>query len=209
MVMATRRPRLKKRCVDFVPSLLDTRHNLLGSRSLSPVPLPHVLLPFSSLSLYPLVTSGLIIPLPLDSPLCRMSWCSTHPIRQSSSSQMQHFLERQSDHPTQASVSMQGAAAQAKVTLMLGSSWLPSSPPPRHRPPHHQWAQFPWLRWYSSRVRSSASRGHHPSFLRMHTRPLLVSCRLAGTLRSQLRRDAKTRVQLTVIISDRVQVITF
>lgn len=208
MAMATRRPRLKKRCVDFVPSLLDTRHNLLGSRSIFLVPLPHVL-SLSSLSLYSLVTSGLIIPLPLDSPLCRMSWYSTRPIRQSSSSPMQHFLELQSGHPTQASVSAQAAAAKAKATLMLGPSWLPSSPPPRHRPPHRQRAQFPWLRWYSSRVRSSASRGHQPSFLRMHTRPLLVSCRLAGTLRSQLRRDAKTRVQLTVIISDRVQVITF
>jgi len=31
MAMATLRPRLKKRCVDFVPSLLDTRHNLLGT----------------------------------------------------------------------------------------------------------------------------------------------------------------------------------
>ena len=51
MAMATRRPRLKKRCVDFVPSLLDTRHNLLGSRSIILVPLPHVLLSLSSLSL--------------------------------------------------------------------------------------------------------------------------------------------------------------
>ena len=50
--MATRRPRLKKRCVDFVPSLLDTRHNLLGSRSLFLTPLPHVLLSPSYLSLY-------------------------------------------------------------------------------------------------------------------------------------------------------------
>ena len=127
----------------------------------------------------------------LDSPLCRMSWYSSRPIRQSSSSPMLHFLEHQSGQPTQASVSAQGAAAQAKVMLMLGPTWLPSSPPPRHRPPHHQKAQFPWLRCYSSGARSSVSQGRHPSFLRMHTRPLLASCRLAGTLRSQLRRDAK------------------
>jgi len=50
--MATRRPRLKKRCVDFVPSLLDTRHDLLESRSLFLVPLPHVLLCFFSLSVF-------------------------------------------------------------------------------------------------------------------------------------------------------------
>jgi hypothetical protein len=144
MAMATRRPRLKKRCVDFVPSLLDTATTCWDH---VPYSWFHFLSsPFLislSLSLYSLVTSGLIIPLPLDSPLCRMSWCSTHPIRQSSSSQMQHFLERQSGRPTQARVSAQGAAAQAKVMLVLGSSWLPSSPPPRHRPPHRQWAQFP------------------------------------------------------------------
>jgi hypothetical protein len=179
--MGTRRPHLKKRCVDFVPSLLDTRRNLLGSRSLFLVSLPHVPLSLSSLSLFSLVTSGLIIPLPLDSPLCRMSWYSGRPIRQSSSSPNQRFLGHQPGHPTQASVGAQVRAAQAKVTLMLGLSWLLSSPPPRHRPPNCQRAQFLWLRWYSSRVRSLASRGQHPSFLRMRTRPLLVSCRLAGT----------------------------
>ena len=47
--MANRCPRLKKRCVDFVPSLLDTRHNFLGSRSLFLVPLPRVPLSISSL----------------------------------------------------------------------------------------------------------------------------------------------------------------
>lgn len=120
-----------------------------------------------------------------------MSWFSSRPIRQSSSSPMQHFLEHQSGHPTQASVSVQGAAAQAKVTLMLGSSWLPSNPPPRHRPPHRQRAQFLWLHWYSSRVRSLASRGQPPSCQRTHARTLLVSFRLGGTPRSQLRRDAK------------------
>jgi len=41
--MGTRRLHLRKRCVDFVLSLLDTRHNLLGSRSLFLVLLPHVL----------------------------------------------------------------------------------------------------------------------------------------------------------------------
>jgi hypothetical protein len=172
--MATRRPRLKKRCVDFVLSLLDTRHNLLGSRSLF---LFH-LLTFSSpflLSLHSLVTSGLIIPLLLDSPSCRMSWYSSRQTRQCSSSRMRRSLEHQSSHQVQASVSAQGAAAQAKVTLMLGPSWLPSSPRPRHRPPHRQRVQFALLRWYSSRVRSLASREQHPSFPQTHTRPLLVS----------------------------------
>jgi hypothetical protein len=75
--------------------------------------------------------------------------------------------------------------------------------PPRHRPLRPQRAQFPSLHWYSSRVRNSASRGQHPSFPHRCTRPLLVSWRLAGTLRPQLRHDAITRT--IVIISDRVQ----
>ena len=203
---AAPRPRLKKRCVDFVPSLLDTRHNLLGSRSLFLAPLPLVL--FSLFPLYSLVTLGLIIPLLLDSPLCRMSWYSSRPTRQSSSSPTRHFLEYQSVHLTQAIVSAQRAAARAKITLMLGSSWLLLSPPPRHRPPRRQKAQFPSPRWYSLKVRSLASRGQHPSFPHTCTRPLLVLWRLAGTPRSQPRHNAKSQTQLTVIISDQVQGIT-
>jgi len=89
---------------------------------------------------------------------------------------------------------------------VLGPSWLRSSLPPRHRPPHQL------LRWYSSWVRSLASRGQHPSWPHRDTRPLLVSWRLAGTLKSQLRREAKTLTRLTNIFSDRadrVQVITW
>ncbi len=140
-----------------------------------------------------------------------MSWSSSRPTRQSSSSPMRHFLEHQSGCPTQASLSVQGAAAQANLMLMpvLGPSWLPSSLPPRRRPPHHRKVQFPLLRWYSSRVRSSAFRGQHPSFPHRYTRTLLVSWRQAGTLKSQLRCDAKALTQLTGIISDGVQVITW
>ena len=129
-----------------------------------------------------------------------MWWYSSRPTRQSSSSPTRHFLEYQSVHLTQAIVSAQRAAAQAKITLMLGLSWLLSSPPPQHRPPRRQKAQFPSLRWYSLKVHSLASRGQHLSFPHTCTRPLLVLWRLAGTLRSQPRHNAKTRTQLTVII---------
>ena len=202
---ATSRPRLKKRCVDFVPSLIDTRHNLPGSRSLFPVPLRLVL--FSLFPLYSLVTPGLIISLLLDSPLCRMSRYSSRLTRRSSSSPTRHFPEYRSARLTQVSVSAQGAAARANVTPMLGPSWLLLSPPPRHRLPRRQRAQFPSPRWYSSKVRSLASRGQRLNFPHTYTRPL-VSWRLAGTLRSQLRHNAKTRAQLAVIISDQVQGIT-
>lgn len=50
--MATARPRLKKRCVDFVPSLLDSRHHLPGSCSLFLVPIPLVLLSLFLLSIF-------------------------------------------------------------------------------------------------------------------------------------------------------------
>ena len=137
-----------------------------------------------------------------------MSRYSSRPTRQSSSSPTQHFLEYQSARITQASVSAQGAAARANITPMLGSSWLLLSPPPRHRLLHRQRAQFPSPRWYSLKVRSLASRGQRLNFPHTCTQTLLVSWRLAGTLRSQLRHNAKTRAQLTVIISDQVQGIT-
>jgi len=184
--MATPRPHLKKRCVDFVPLTLATT-----CRDHVPYSLSHSLL-FSShsfFSLYSLVSPSLIIPLLPDSSCCRMSWYSSRLTRQSSSSPMRHSLEYRSGPPTQATVSAQGAAAQAKIMLMLGPSWLPSSPPPRHHPPRRQRAPFPSLRWYSSRVRSSTSRGQRRSFPHTCTRPPLVSWRLAGTLRSQLGHD--------------------